>query len=91
MNLIAKDKNPIPVIEDVLIILAFNTILEALLFPPPMTVLLKISQSSTCTWLLLLKKRVVIKWKNLAYLSLRIKFKAIRQAENLRITLSRSV
>ena len=49
VNLIAKDKNPIPVTEDVLVILAFNIILEALLFPPPTAILLKISQSSTYT------------------------------------------
>jgi hypothetical protein len=41
VNLIAKDENPIPVIENALVILAFNIILEALLFPPPIAVLLK--------------------------------------------------
>jgi len=70
VNLIAKDKNPIPVIEDALVILAFNTILEALSFPPPIAVLLKISRSSTCTRLSSPKKRVVIKREDLAYLSL---------------------
>ena len=91
VNLITKDKNPIPIIEDVLVVLAFNIILEALSFPPPTTVLLKISRSSTYTRLLLLKKQVVIKREDLAYFSLWIKFKAIRQAENLRITLSKFI
>jgi hypothetical protein len=91
VNLIAEDENPIPVIEDALVVLAFDTISEAPLFPPPTAVSLKISRSSTRTWLLSPKKRVVIKREDLAYLSPRIEFKAMRQAENLGITLSGSV
>ncbi|XTI87945.1 hypothetical protein V2W45_1520405 [Cenococcum geophilum] len=57
VNLIAEDKNPIPVTEDALVVLAFDTISEVLSFPPPTTVSLKTSQSSTRTRLLLPKKR----------------------------------
>ena len=42
VNLIAEDENPIPVIEDASVVLAFDTILEALLFPLLTAVLLKI-------------------------------------------------
>ena len=78
MNLIAKNKNLIFVIEDVLVVLAFDIILKALLFPLPIAVLLKTLRSFTYIWLLLLKKWVVIKREDLAYFSLWIKFKAIR-------------
>ena len=91
VNSIAEDKNPIPVTEDALVVSAFNIILEALLFPPLITVSLKILQSSTYTWLLSPKKRVVIKREDLAYFSPRIEFKVIRQAKNLKIIFFRSI
>jgi hypothetical protein len=85
---IAEHQNPIPVTEDASAVSALDTISEASLFPPPTTVSSKTSRSSTRTRSSSPKKP---KREDLAYLSPRIEFKAMRQAENLGITLSRSV
>ncbi|XTI82381.1 hypothetical protein V2W45_1337572 [Cenococcum geophilum] len=91
VNSIAEDENPILVTEDASVVSAFDTISEAPSFHPPTTVSSKTSRSSTRTRSSSPKKRVVTKREDLAYLSPRIEFKAMRQAENLGITLSGSV
>jgi len=88
---IAEDEDPTPLKDDATVASDFDTISEAPSLLPPTTVSSMTSRSPTRTRSSSPKKRTVTKREDLAYLSPRIEFKAMRQAGSLGISLPESV
>lgn len=86
-----EDGDPTPLREDAPVASHFDAISEAPSFPPPTTVSSMTSRSPTRARSSSPKKRRVTKREDLAYLTPRIEFKAMRQAGSLGITLPESV